>query len=200
MSIKENLTNTKNTSIISKSDLGDYKNKIDLLLDYANGVTEKGDTNIGDAIKTLADGYGQGGDDIADSIVSRTIEEYINDKITSIGAHAFRDCSKMTTFICKNARQLGLYCFYNCDKLKYVDVGFASIGSALVFNSNSSLETLILRKTTVDTLANANRIPTNVTTGTCFVYVPDELVESYKTANIWSTVASQIKPLSEVEN
>lgn len=37
------------------------KNGLDALLAYANGVTGGADANIGDAIRTLADGYGQGG-------------------------------------------------------------------------------------------------------------------------------------------
>lgn len=35
--------------------------QMDALLQYANGTTGAGDTRIGDAVKTLADGYGQGG-------------------------------------------------------------------------------------------------------------------------------------------
>lgn len=38
-------------------------NEIELLTAYANGVTGAEDTNIGDAIKTLCDWYGQGGGD-----------------------------------------------------------------------------------------------------------------------------------------
>lgn len=34
------------------------KNGLDALLTYANGVTGAADTNIGDAVKTLADGFG----------------------------------------------------------------------------------------------------------------------------------------------
>ena len=30
-----------------------------------------------------------------------------------------------------------------------------------------------------------------------YIYVPDDLVENYKTATNWSVYASQIKPLSE---
>lgn len=36
-------------------------NEIELLTDYANAKTGKSDPNIGEAIKTLVDGYGQGG-------------------------------------------------------------------------------------------------------------------------------------------
>lgn len=40
--------------------LEDTKSRLDALLTYANGVTGAADTNIGDAVKTLADGYGHG--------------------------------------------------------------------------------------------------------------------------------------------
>lgn len=38
-----------------------WLNTLSGLLTYANGVTGESDTNIGDAVRTLADGYGQGG-------------------------------------------------------------------------------------------------------------------------------------------
>lgn len=44
-----------------KQTLEDSKSRLDALLTYANGVTGAEDTNIGDAIKTLCDGYGRGG-------------------------------------------------------------------------------------------------------------------------------------------
>lgn len=47
MSITEKLTSSKNA--------------LASLLDYANAKTEKNDPDIGEAIKTLVDGYGQGG-------------------------------------------------------------------------------------------------------------------------------------------
>lgn len=37
------------------------KNGLDALLTYANGVTGASDSSIGDAVKTLADGFGHGG-------------------------------------------------------------------------------------------------------------------------------------------
>lgn len=43
------------------SELTESKEKLDALLTYANGVTGAADANIGDAIKTLCDGFGGGG-------------------------------------------------------------------------------------------------------------------------------------------
>lgn len=39
------------------------------LLSYANGVTGSSDTRLGDAVKTLADGYGKGGGDVRKVVV-----------------------------------------------------------------------------------------------------------------------------------
>ena len=59
MSIKETLTESKN--------------KLDALLDFANNTTGNSDTNIGDAIKTLCDGYEQGGEEVESGTI--TIEK-----------------------------------------------------------------------------------------------------------------------------
>ncbi len=45
------------------SELTESKSKLDALLTYANGVTGAADANIGDAIRTLANGYGGGSGD-----------------------------------------------------------------------------------------------------------------------------------------
>lgn len=44
------------------STLQDTKARLDSLLEYANETTGQSDVSIGDAIKTLADGFGGGGD------------------------------------------------------------------------------------------------------------------------------------------
>ena len=44
-----------------KTTLEDTQSRLDALLTYANSVTGAEDTSVGDAIETLANGYGQGG-------------------------------------------------------------------------------------------------------------------------------------------
>lgn len=44
-----------------KTTLDNTKDRLDALLTYANSVTGAEDTSVGDAIETLANGYGQGG-------------------------------------------------------------------------------------------------------------------------------------------
>lgn len=48
------------THAAAKQNDDESKSRLDALLTYANGVTGQADTNIGDAIKTLCDGFGGG--------------------------------------------------------------------------------------------------------------------------------------------
>lgn len=67
-----------------------------------------------------------------------------------------------------------------------------------MFNGCSSLRALIIHGTEVFPMLNTNMFSsTPIASGTGYVYVPDDLVESYKSATNWSTYADQIKPISE---
>ena len=120
---------------------------------------------------------------------------------TSIGDYAFYECSSLTSANFPLATSIGNYAFQKCSKLANINISSAtSIGSS-VFQYCSSLTTLILRANQVCTLSKTNTfsetpIATSSTEG--FIYVPDNLVESYKTATNWSTYASKIKGLSEL--
>ena len=67
------------------------------------------------------------------------------------------------------------------------------------FNGLTALEKLIIRTPSVCSLANASALArTKIESGTGYIYVPDNLVDSYKTATNWSAYAAQIKPISEL--
>ena len=92
--------------------------------------------------------------------------------------------------------------FNYCSKLPKVDL--SSLYSAKITNSGqmfyycSALTTVIIDNENVFPMTNANMFTgTPIASGTGYVYVPDDLVETYKTATNWSTYADQIKPLSE---
>lgn len=80
-----------------------------------------------------------------------------------------------------------------------VDLGNCTSIYATGFDSCSSLTTLIIRTDSVCTLRNVSALNnTPIANGTGFVYVPDDLTDSYKSASNWSNFASQIKGLSEL--
>lgn len=94
--------------------------------------------------------------------------------------------------------------FYNCAKLKYLNIsGWTSESireTERMFGYDFELKALVINSPSVFRLTDTSAFQTSSITngGTGFVYVPDNLVDEYKSATNWSTVADQIKPLSEL--
>lgn len=157
---------------------------------------------------------------VEDSIVTRTITSYTNDRIKVIGGHAFRGAG-LTSLNCPNVTSIEAYGLDSCSSL--VDVNLPKVTSlknyamqgckalarlefpekittqGAVWNNCSSLTTLILRGNTMSGLGNKNCFTnTPIASGTGYIYVPDDLVDAYKANTNWSTYASQIKGLSEL--
>ena len=152
------------------------------------------------------------------NIVERTITEFEDSEIEVIGDYAFRSCSALTSVSFPNATTIGSYAFNSCSALTNVSLPAAtsigdsafescsaltsvslpaatSIGSS-AFRSCSKLTTLYIgtESNTVCTLSSTNAIPSNVTD----IYVPEALVDSYKTATNWSSFANKIKAYTGV--
>lgn len=90
--------------------------------------------------------------------------------------------------------------FYQCSHLVQVDFSALKSISAYTFRNCSNLDTLIIRTSSVCSLGNVNAFNgTPIESGTGYIYVPDDLVSTYKTATNWSTYASQIGAISELE-
>ena len=115
----------------------------------------------------------------------------------SIGNATFQYCNELHTAYLPNVNlQSGTYVFSGCKKLTKLEFNNTNISTNTF--QNSGLTTLVLRNSNVATLRNITAFSgTPIASGTGYIYVPDELVESYKVATNWSTYASQIKPLSE---
>jgi hypothetical protein len=96
---------------------------IDALTAYANSVTGESDTNLPDAVRTLADGYGQGGgDSIWNTIVDRTVTE-IDDTdglCKTVGAYAFYYCTSLTSVIFPSVKSIETSAFQGCTRLSSV--------------------------------------------------------------------------------
>ena len=154
-------------------------------------------------------------------LINRTITEYHDESLTYVGQHAFRRCLDLGRVTLPNALMADNYAFAECSALTDVcfpmmtNIGYASFSScrslpiaefpnavsinALAFGNCSALETLILSGESVVRLLNTSAFTGSlIEAGTGFVYVPDTLVSSYKSADNWSTYAAQIKPLSEL--
>ena len=99
--------------------------------------------------------------------------------ITSIGIRVFQDCISLIEMFCLgNITSIGNYAFYKCTNLSI----FA-----------------LPNITRVPTLGSDVFTNTPIANGTGYIYVPDDLVESFKSATNWSIYADQIKAISEME-
>lgn len=117
---------------------------------------------------------------------------------TSIGNNAMTNCMSLKSVDMPSATSIGNTAMYNCVSLTSVNMPSAtSIGNAAMQNC-ISLKSVCLGANQVATLANTNALQnTSIANGTGYIYVPDELVDSYKTATNWSVYADQIRPMSE---
>lgn len=143
--------------------------------------------------------------------------------LKTIGSQAFASCSNLSTItLPDNVESIGEYAFCGCNNLKnlycpekivsYPNWSFGNCDSmscavlsgdvtyigAYSFTSKK-LEFFVLRGvTSVATLeSSAFSAKSKIATGTGYIYVPDRLVDSYKSATNWSAYADQIRPLSE---
>ena len=145
--------------------------------------------------------------------------------ITSIGNNAFQNCIKLAlTELPSGITSIGDSAFTYCSSLALTELpsGITSIGSQafryckslsqITINSNTlslgtnsfgdctNLKKIILPNiVTIPSLSSSTFSGTPIASGTGYIYVPDTLVDSFKSATNWSTYADQIKPISELE-
>lgn len=148
----------------------------------------------------------------------------LSDNITNIPTNTFYQCYKLAlTTLPSGITSIGNYAFYNCYKLALTDLpsSLTSIGTygfcgckninTLTINSSSTLTinnyafinctnltTLIFPNvTSVPTIASSTIFNSSgITASTGNIYVPDNLVDAFKSATNWSTYATRIKAIS----
>lgn len=146
--------------------------------------------------------------------------------LTSVGAggYQFANCTALTNIHLPKSNQ-GWYMFLNCTNLKTAILngngstntyGFSGCTSLLAveytgnltkignyeFNGATKMNTLVIRNTTMPTLANINAFTnTPFASGKTggILYVPNNLIETYTNATNWSTIIgytnNQILPI-----
>jgi hypothetical protein len=130
--------------------------------------------------------------------------------VISIGADAFYNCYNLPSVDFPKAEIIGADAFNKCHKLESVDFPKAIGISSNAFSSTYSLKTIILRKSVICSLASTNAFSgcyhLHGTKNSaynpngdkdCYIYVPRDLVDSYKSAPNWSKFASQIRAIED---
>ena len=117
---------------------------------------------------------------------------------TYMSAYGFQNCTNLKNVDLSSATILEDSVFYGCSSLIELDLPNIERIANAVFNGCSSLKTLIIRTSTLCTLANTNSFTnTPISSGTGYIYVPRALIDSYKSATNWSTYAAQFRVLED---
>lgn len=125
--------------------------------------------------------------------------------MTNIGQNSFKACVALTDVSLPKVTTVGDSAFSFCSSLTTIELpAVTSIGNS-AFSSCAILESVILPNNQVASggfdMFNGTPIAGNVSTGVVgYIYVPDDLVNSYKAQSRWNTYAAQIKPISEYPN
>lgn len=142
-------------------------------------------------------------------------------KCTNVGEWAFSSCTSLENVDLPECVDVGDYSFAYCEKLQNVNIPKCTIINGYAFQLCKSLKKIdlnvvkrisdgafwnckllecvkILNTETVCVLTSKYALEgTKIKSGNGYIYVPDKLVQQYKTATNWSVFANQIKPLSE---
>lgn len=121
-------------------------------------------------------------------------------KATAIEANAFTDCKAATICRLNSLKAITSEIVRSLTAMRIVYIPLVESIVGAPFADCTGLEAVIITQTNkVATLAATNAfVRSSIANGTGYVYIPDDLVNSYKTATNWSTFAAQIKGLSEL--
>lgn len=169
--------------VTSIADYGFYRCRQLALTELPEGLETvgkwafKGCTKL--ALTKLPESLTEIGFECFSDCVNLTITK-IPQKITIINGYIFSGCTGITELTCEGEiKTVDSYGFYGCSNL--IKIAMPNI-------------------TTVPKLRNINAFKnTPIEKGTGYIYVPDNLVDSFKTAENWSTYADQIKSINEME-
>ena len=111
----------------------------------------------------------------------------------------FSGCKALSSVSLPLTENFGDWCFSGNIVLEELMLPMAKTFSRYVF-ANSGLKKLVLPRNIVATTAADTFFNTPIANGTGYVYVPADLLNSYKSATNWSIIADQIRPISEMES
>lgn len=123
--------------------------------------------------------------------------------VTTIDSNAFGNCVMLTDINISSATSIGRNCFDGCYSLTQVNLPSVTNIGNYAFQNCFSLNTLILGANQVVTIPTSDSYDpfqgTLIEKGYGYIYVPDDLVDSYKSSKNanWLKYANQIKSISE---
>ena len=127
------------------------------------------------------------------------LESVTTENVTFIGSSAFIYSGIHELILPKLKTAYSNIAQYSTNLVK-VDIGSSYSWSIEVgwFYADSALETFILRATALISLRSTNAFAgTPIASGSGYIYVPADLVDTYKAATNWATYAGQIRAIED---
>lgn len=125
----------------------------------------------------------------------RGLKAVVIDDVTSLGQACFSGCSALESItLPSNLVNIQFQAFGGCTSLKSITIpaSVTTIGQ-YAFNNCRALEFVVLEPTTPPTIS-----PHTFNGTTCNFYVPDASLNDYKTAANWSSLASRIFSINDL--
>lgn len=120
--------------------------------------------------------------------------------VTTIGNACFNKATNLTSANLPIVTALPANAFRE-STIRTADFAAVTNINRTAFTDCKSLETLIIRTSSVCVISDISVAlrGSKIAAGTGYIYVPDNLVDSYKAATNWVALANQIKPISALE-
>ena len=120
--------------------------------------------------------------------------------VTTIGDNCFYTANHLISANLPLVTSLPINSF-RLSTIRTADFSAVTNINRTAFTDCTSLETLIIRTPSVCVIPDISVAlrGSKIAAGEGYIYVPDNLVESYKTATNWVALANQIKPISALE-
>ena len=135
-----------------------------------------------------------------DVFVNTGIQQADFPLVTTMGNSCFNMAKSLTSANLPLITALPAEAFRN-STIQTADFAAVTNINRTAFTDCTSLETLIIRTPSVCVISDISVAlrGSKIASGTGYIYVPDNLVDSYKAATNWVALANQIKPISALE-
>ena len=135
-----------------------------------------------------------------DVFTSSAIQQANFPLVTTIGNNCFYTAKHLISANLPLVTALPADAFRN-STIQTADFSAVTNINRTAFTDCTSLETLIIRTPSVCVISDISVAlrGSKIAAGTGYIYVPDNLVDSYKAATNWVALSNQIKPISALE-
>ena len=133
-----------------------------------------------------------------DALIAHTLTELIDDGVTTLGQYGLYQQENLQSVNFPTCTSIGSNSMQDCVKLEKVEIGGKCSIASSAFSGCTLLKSLILSNSAVSTLSSYNALAiTNFAKSNGGIFVPSDLVDSYKSNSNWSPYRHLIFSMSD---